>query len=264
MRTINVKNERELYEALSNPQDNDTIMINPGEYFSPENTPFLMIKKSLTIIGQSSDANDTILNCGLVLAEDTIVNLENLSMRYASEQGNTLALYDGAELNGDNVIINRDSPIWNTIYCKDSTISLKDSQVLSGNRGVLACLEVENGQLSVTNSKIKAPVLTNSTAYFKDVLVTDMIILKEQSKLDYDNLTVDGTANEEYSTISIEDNSSVSGQDLGFIPNDPYIEIDHSNFQNDNFKTEFTKINWKFDNDSIVLADGNTPQASDM
>lgn len=129
MKTFIVKNTAELAQAINNYADNDTIELFPGEYFPETPTPYISIKKTLL--------------------------LKNLSVNFDDESSNAITLFDGSKFYGTNVVINHSFPNrWNTIYAKNSFISLENSEVLSTNKGNVPSIELDNSQLFADNSSI--------------------------------------------------------------------------------------------------------------
>jgi len=259
MRVVNVKNGLELFTALKHSHDHDTILIKPGVYFSPEKSVTFKLHGNLTIIGQSSEAMDTLLNCSFTIAEDTVIYLRNLSMTYDFEQTNTIALYNGARLYGDNINVNHTSSNQHTFFCQNSFVSLKNSFITTEDQRAITSLVLRSSQMIAIDSSLNVPYPINSTLYLKNSTITNTIVIKKNSKVYFTGLTLDKANNREYSDIFIDGKSLVNGRNLKFTSDDSFISVHHSNFQNVNFESELDKIHWNFDDDSLVLADGNRP-----
>ncbi|MFC6176473.1 hypothetical protein ACFQAV_06450 [Companilactobacillus huachuanensis] len=259
MKTINVQSDREFFNAINTADNCDTIVLKSGEYFSSE-TMFLSIKKSLTIKGQYANAKATKINCGLFFGENTTVILENLLLTYDNEKGNTLALYDGAKLYCNNVIVNRtNESSWDTIYSSNSFISLKNSDIQADRQRNISSLSLENSQLMSVKSNIHLPLLVNSTAYLKDSFISYSIVLKKNSNLSFINLAIDSTQNNESSDFYVEGESTVNGDNLDFSKNEPFIDVLNSNFEGNDFFAGLDKVRWRYDTNSNVIIDGTEP-----
>ena len=259
MKTINVKTDYELYKAINTADNGDTISLKPGEYFATHSI-FLSLKKSLTIKGQYANAKATKINGGLFFGKNVTLILENLVLTFDDEKGNTLALYEGAKLYCNNVIIDRPhNSSWDTIYCSNSFLSLKNSDIRSDRQKTATSTSLENSQLISIGSNMHMPKLINSTAYLKDSFVSYSLILKEKSKLFFTDLAIDSTQNSEYSDFYVSGESTVNGENLDFYKDEPFIDVLNSDFEGNNFFAGKDKVSWRYDNDSNVLLDGNQP-----
>lgn len=266
MHTITVNNDRAFFFALqkANRSKNltETIELKPGKYFADADNIFLSIKKNITIKGLYDNAKATNLNCAFLMGADTTLILENLTMNYFGEKSNTIALYDGAELYGNNIIVDRtmdQNSNWDTIYCKDSTISLKNSEILTDPIRNICGLSLENSQLIAVNSNVNAPLFKNSTVYLKDTLTSYSVVLKNHSNLSFINLAIDSTQNTEFSDFYIENQSTVNGVNLNFSKKDSFVDVIDSHFENNNFVSGLENVRWRFTDNSTVLADGDEP-----
>jgi len=260
MRVINVKNESELYLALKNPQDNDTIVIGPGEFFSSTKPAIFTLNGSLTIIGEAGQemtSTTTMLNCSLNLGANANIHLEDLSLSCDLDETSVISLHDGAKLYAENIFIERSLSNWTTIDCQNSSIFLKKSSIQPADREDSVCINLENSQLISILTEMHIPYLNNSTAYLKNSHINNTLILKNNSHLSFTNLSIEKDSNFDKGNLIIQDNSSVIGEGLTFYEEDGSVVVNHSKFENSHFKSDFTEIKWFFDDDSTVLADGH-------
>lgn len=254
-----VKNDREFYAELMAADDGDVIELRPGEYFRADDTPYLNVKKNIIITGQYPDPEITRLNSGLLLINKTLI-LKNISINYNSDKGNAISLYDKAKLYGDNVVFNHQTANkWNTIYSQNSFISLEKSEIINCNKDNIPGIMLENSQLSAVDSAIYFITLKKSKSYLKDCFVSYAVCLLNHSSLTFDDLTIDSNNNENFTDFYVNEQSNVEGSEIAFVKNDPVIEIFDSQFEINDFDSEFENIHWHFDDDSQVLADGHEP-----
>lgn len=262
--TKTVKNSRDLFLTLQKANEANshiqTIILEPGKYFADEDNIVLSVKKNLTIKGKYSNAKATHLNCGFLLGDNNTLILKNLAIDYDGEECNTIALYDGAELYGDNIIVDRTTESrWDTIFCKDSTLSLKNSEVLTDPTRNICGISLKNSQIIATHSNLNAPLLDNSTAYLKDVFTNYAFALKNKSNLSFTDLTLDTSQNTEFSDFYVDNHSTVTGINLNLPKKYSYIDVINSHFENTNFASGLDNVRWRFDKNSTVLADGDEP-----
>lgn len=255
MKTFMVKNTTELAEAINDYNDNDTIELFPGEYFPETPTPYISIEKTLTIVGKSNDPDDIRLNCGFVVKKTLL--LKNLSVNFDDESSNAVTLFDGSKFYGTNVVINHSFPNrWNTIYAKNSFISLENSEVLSTNKGNVPSIELDDSQLFADNSSIYFLTEKNSQCLLKDCFISYAICLLDHSSLSFNNLTIDADNNESYSSFYVGEHSKTTGTTFSFVKNNSEVDIFGSTFLTTNLKTDFDNIAWNFDDESNIIVDG--------
>lgn len=250
-----VNNDRDLYLAVRDADDGDAITVCPGEYFNFDKTVILSIKKNIAIIGQDSDS--TLLNCGFLIANKNFLILKNLSVNYDDEKGNAVALYDGGEFYGKNIVLsNSAANEWNTIYCQNSSISLTNSEIINANKDNVPAIMMENSYMYALNSSIYFPALLSSECLLEDSFISYSLCLRNNSSLMFNNITIDSTNNTDFSDFYIDNESSVEGTNITFIKNHPSIDILDSQFESAEFLSGLEKINWRIDDQSTVWADG--------
>jgi len=261
MSTYTVNTTYEFLEVLyTRVSDNDIIELLPGTYNFEDGASFFEIEHDLTIRGLSSNANATKLNCAFLLGDNRSLILKNLTISYNRDKANTIALYNNAQLYGNNIIVDRVLARWNTIYCQNSSISLLNSAIMADrDTNVTGLLLEKNSHMIAIDTEIQLLGLRNSTAIVKNAVISYAVALQNHSKLSYINLTVDGRRNLDSSNFYIENQSCVDGVNLNFSKKDTFIDIIKSNFEGDNFLSGLNNIRWRFDDDSTVLADGNEP-----
>jgi len=267
MKTINVNNTNQFMDAVKNSVTGDTLVMQPGEYFSNERSEVLTIDKNLTIEGLYTNAKAVKLNCAFIVSSNTTLIMKNLFMTSNDDHFNTLALYDNAELFGDNIIVDRDNTKynggWDTIFAKDSAVSLTNSDILADRGSNHIGLSLENSQSMILDSNIYGLCLKNSITYIKNVLISYAIVLMKHATLSYVDLALDSLCNKD-SDFYIADNSTVNGVNLKIFKKEPFIDIIGSQFQNDIFTNDATGIRWCFDDASTILIDGKTPYNSGL
>lgn len=264
LHTKTVNNGHDLFFTLQKANENNspiqTIILEPGKYFENDDNLVLRVKNNLTIKGRFTNAKATKLNCGFLFSDNVTLILKNLSIDFAGEKCNTIALYDKAKLYGDNIIVDRTTDAsWDTIFCKNSTISLKDSEVITDPARYICGVSLEDSQIIAVHSNLNAPLLKNSTAYFQDILTNYAIVLKNKSSLFFNYLALDSSQNTEFSDFYIEHQSTVNGSNLNMTKKYSYIDVINSHFENNNFVSGLDNVRWRFDKNSTVLADGDEP-----
>lgn len=260
MTLIKVDNDFQLYTAITNSKADDIIKLKPRTYFI-DNPVAFNINHNLTIIGQFSNAKSTQINCVFVVGFQATFILKNLTIDYTLEGITTIALYDDSKLYGNNIIVgaSRDGK-FDTIYCKDSAISLVNSVIVTDEPDrPTTGLSLENSQMTAVNCTIKALLLKNSTGYLKDCLISYCIGLQEHSNLSYLGLAVDSSLNKHFCDFYIDDGSVATGINLKFCSPEPSLSITRSTFKNTTFISDFDDISWFFDDESTVLADDQEP-----
>jgi len=267
MKTITVNNSMQFMSAVKDANEGDTIDLLPGEYFSSEKSPVLTIEKNLTIQSQFTDAKSVKLNCALIVHSNITLILKNLFITFDDEQLNTISLYDNSELFGNNIIVNRDNSKfnhrWDTIFAKNSAISLTNSEIMADDQKDIPGLTLENCRLMLVDSNIYFLCLRKTIAYLKNSLISFAIILENHSSLSYVDLAIDSLHNKN-SDFYINDNCAVSGVNLKIFKKEPFIDIINSEFKNDIFTDGIDGIRWCFDELSTVLVDGKTPYNSGL
>lgn len=241
MKTFTVKNTTELAQALENYNDNDTIELLSGEYFPEIPTPYISIKKTLTLVGKSNDPDDIRLNCGFVVKRTLL--LKNLSVNFDDETSNAITLFDGSKFYGTNVVINHSFPNhWNTIYAKNSFISLENSEVLTTNKDNIPSIELDDSQLFADNSAIYFLAEKNSQCFLKDCFISYAICLLKHSTLSFNNLTIDAANNESFSSFYVGEHSKTTGTIFSFVKNNSEVDIFGSTFLTTNLNNDFDNI----------------------
>ncbi|KRN96743.1 hypothetical protein [Companilactobacillus kimchiensis] len=261
MRTTIVKNDVQLAKALFSAEDNDLIKILPGIYFADKGFVSHSVTKNLTIEGLSNNAKDIhIKNFNLIIYPKITLILKNVTIDLATENINTIAMYDGSKLYGNNIVVNHLNPDhWDTIYCKDSFISLINSDIRTGDESNAPGLCLENSQLFADNTSIYFLVTHNSDCYIRDTVIFYSSNFDQHSTLHFNDLAIDSTNNEKYSDFYVTDNSTISGTNLAFSKNKPFIDVlNGSAFETSTFDNQNT-IGWRFDDDSSVTVDGTEP-----
>ncbi len=255
-------NDDQLSSAIINAKDGDVIELLPGTYFSATDPFICTIRRNITIIGKSSNKNDIKIYCSITVGAKNILIFKNLAICYPSNKENTLAAFDGAEVYGDNISIDRQtSDDWDTIYGQNSFFSFKDSQILTGVKTKAIGLSLENSQLFADNSSFQLLFQKNSQTYLKNSTVSHRLELRQHSSLDFRNLTVDSSLVHTKNDLVVKSHSQINGQDLTFVNNSPQIRILESYFNVNNFQPEPEHIHFKFDDSSTVQVDGKRPKS---
>lgn len=266
MTLIKVNTDKQLFNAVKNSATNDIIELESDSYFT-DSPATLPITHSLTITGRSPKAKSTI-NATFIIGskptKQTILILKNLSVDFTGDNITTIALYDNSQLYCHNVIVsaNNDSK-FDTIYCRDSAISLDNSVVLTNEYNSVG-MSLENSQMTAVNSNFNTLGLKNSIVYLKDCLVNEYVGVLNKSSLSFSGLAIDSRSTENISDLYVEDESDLRGNDLSFAAPNPSISITNSNFDNVNFLSDINKIDWFYDDDSEVLANGQEPRNSNI
>lgn len=256
MKTHKITNTKQLIDALFNSKDNDTLEIASGEYFPTNKTPYLRIEHNLILKG-TGESDATVLNCGFIIDKTLVLN--NLTLNFNKITGNNVSLYDGAKLYCDNVVINHSiDNQWSPIYCQNSAISLQNSEILETNSSISG-IRLENSQLFSDNSAIQFLSSKNSIIYLKDSFISYSLCLQDKSTLTFNDLTIDSLNNSSYSDFYVDNHSKVTGQNLTFIKDSPFIDVLDSNFETSDFESGLQNIRWRFNETSFVLADGQEP-----
>ncbi|HIY93389.1 hypothetical protein [Companilactobacillus sp. HBUAS56275] len=251
------KNDDQLTEAIINAKDGDIIELLPGTYFSKDDPFICTIRRNITFIGKTNNKSDVELYCSFTVGAKNILIFKNLTISYPANDENTLSAYDGAEVYGDNVIINRQtSDDWDTIYGQNSFFSFKNSEILTGKKTKAIGLSLENCQLFMDKTKIQLLFQKNSQVYLKDSIILHKLELRKNSHLNFRNLTIDSTKINSKNDLAVKSKSEISGQKITFIKNDPQIRILGSHFDIKDFHPQTDKINFKFDEDSKIVVDG--------
>jgi hypothetical protein len=125
-------------------------------------------------------------------------------------------------------------------------------------------MSLENSQMTAVNSNFNTLGLKNSTVYLKDCLVNEYVGVLNKSSLSFSGLAIDSRSTENISDLYVEDESDLRGNDLSFAAPNPSISITNSNFDNVNFLSDINKIDWFYDDNSEVLANGQEPRNSNI
>jgi len=250
-------NDAQLSSAIINAQDGDVIELLPGTYFSIDDPFICTVRRNISLIGKSTNKDDVKVYCSFTIGAENIIIFKNMAITYTSDKDNTLSAYDGAEVYGDNISIDRQtSDDWDTIYGQNSFFSFKDSQILTGVKTKTIGLSLENSQLFADNTLFQLLFQKNSQTYLKNSVVSQKLELRRYSKLNFRNLTIVSNNTQFKNDLAVKSNSKVSGQDLIFANNTPQVRILKSNFDVHDFQPELEQINFKFDNESKIQVDG--------
>jgi len=253
-------NDDQLTDAIIDAKDGDIIELLPGTYFSAADPFICTIRRNVTFIGKTTNKDDVKIYCSFTVGAKNIIIFKNLTIRYYSDEDNTLSAYDGAEVYGDNIVIDRrTADDWDTIYGQNSFFSFKNSQILTGAKTKAIGLSLENSQLFADNTSFQLLFQKNSQVYLKDSIVFHKLELRQHSSLNFRNLTVDPGNVHHKNDLVVKSSSKISGQDLIFANDSPHIRILKGNFNVQNFQPDLEQIHFKFDNTSTVLADGKVP-----
>lgn len=260
-----INNDDELLaETLVNADDGDIIELLPGTYFSKE-SPFVCdIGRNITLQGKTTDRNTVKINGSFTVGKSTVIIFKNLTIDHPANDDNTFSAYDGAEIYFNNVCIDRSATDgWDTIYGQNSTFSFKDSQVLTGRKTKAIGLSLDNSQIFADNTSIQLMLQKSSKTYLKDSIVTDYFDLRKNSQVNFNNLTIDSKDFAIKNDLLVKSTSKFNGQQLHFSNSTPNIRIHHASFDVKNLEPKPDQINFKFDNDSNVKADGKQPVNND-
>ena len=254
------KNDEELTQAIINAKDGDIIELMPGTYFS-KNDPFICtIGNNVTFVGKTTNKDDVKLYCSFTVGENTIVIFKNLAISYTANDDNTLSAYDGAEIYGDNISIDRQTQDdWDTIYGQNSFFSFKNSQIMTGRKTKAIGLSLENSYLFGDNISVQLLFQKNSQVYLKNSLIFHKLELRRQSSLNFRNITIDTTGTRFKNDLAVKSHSKLSGQDLIFVNESPHVRILKSDFQVLNFQPKYEQIHFRYDDTSKVRTDGKIP-----
>lgn len=259
MKTINVKNTQEFLDTSNKFEENSVINLLPGEYFSLNDAMTLSIKNNITIQGQSAEPRDTIINARFLIGNHATVILKNVAIAFDNPKGNTIALYENSKLYGQNILVHRYNPHkWDTIYCKDSAISLNHCFVRSNDYDNTPGLCMENSQLYTNDTLIYFLVEHHSVAYLNGSVIDFSTNIDQNSSLFFDGIYIDSTINDGFSDFYVRGNSTIKGKDLCFSKDGLSIDIFDSTFEVTDFST-FYHANWHYDDKSNVIVDGERP-----
>lgn len=254
------KNDDQLTQAILNAQDGDVIELLPGTYFSSADPFICTIRRNISFIGKTNNKDDVQLFCSFTVGAKNILIFKNLTISFTADGENTLSAYDGAEVYGDNIAIDRrTADDWDTIYGKDSYFSFKDSQILTGRKVKAIGISLENSQMFADNTFFQLLFQKHSRVYLKDSSVAHKLEIRRQSQLNFRNLTIDSTKTAYKNDLAVKSNSHLKGQDLIFVRDSPSIRILKSNFMVNNFQPPLEQVHFKFDDVSQVSADGKLP-----
>jgi len=250
-------NSNQLSAAIIRAKDGDVIELLPGTYFSAADPFICTIRRNITLVGKTANKDDVKLYCSFTIGAKNIIIFKNLAISYTSNDENTLAAYDGAEVYGNNISIDRrTADDWDTIYGQNSFFSFKDSQILTGAKTKAIGLSLENSQLFADNTSFQLLFQKNSQVYLKDSIVAHKLELRRHSKLNFRNLTVDSSNVNTPNDLAVKSNSDIKGQDLIFVNESPQIRILKSSFDVNYFQPDIDQIHFKFDDTATIKADG--------
>lgn len=262
MKTITINNqfnkETQFYYAIENSHDGDTIVLTPGTYFADH--PFsITIKHNLTIIGSSTNLDSVIMNCAFIIGGGNTVFMKNLTLNFTDDKFNTLAIYDKAEFYGENVHINHDNKYeWDTIYSKNSTISLTNS-VISSHQIQGVALNLEDSQIILDHSKVDTLYLKKSECNLNGSTINVTMILSNKSSVHFSDLTINSPIKRDSKDLYAYNNSHISGSNLIFTNNYPIVEIHDSSVKLNQIKSNMSAISWQYEGQSDVTVDDVPP-----
>lgn len=253
-------NDDQLTQAILNAKDGDVIELLPGAYFSSDDPFICTIRRNISFIGKTKNKADVQLFCSFTVGAKNILIFQNLTISFTANSENTLSAYDGAEIYGNNIAIDRrTSDDWDTIYGKDAFFSFKDSEILTGRKVKAIGISLENSQMFADNTAFQLLFQKNSQVYLKDATVYHKLEIRRHSQLNFRNLTIDSTKTDYKNDLAVKSNSHINGQDLIFVRASPRVRILKSNFMVNNFQPAVNQIHFKFDDVSKVSADGRLP-----
>lgn len=262
MTLIKVKTSKQLYDAVKSSTANDVIELTAKSYFKDSQIA-LNIDHNLTITGHSINAK-SIINAAFIIGQATTLILKNLSVDFSDDGLTTVALYDNSQLYCNNVIIAaNNNGKFDTIYCRDSAISLVNSVILTNEYNAVG-LSLENSQMTAVNSNFNTLGFKNSTGYLKDCLVNEYVGVLNKSNLSFSGLAIDSRSTKNLSDLYVENGSKLQGNDLDLFAPNPSISVTNSSFDNIHFLSNIDNIDWFYDDDSEVSADGQEPRNSNI
>lgn len=254
----------QLVQTIVDAQDGDVIELQPGTYFTKESPLVCTIGRNLTIIGNSANHEDIKLNCSITIGAKKILILKNLTLTFPANDENTLSAYDNAEVYTNNVTINREtSDNWDTIYGQNATFSFKDTQIRTGRKTKAIGLSLDKSQIYTDNTSIQFLFQRKSKAYMKNSIVTNEFKLRQNSETHFNNLTLASYEVPHKNDITVHSHSTFQGQNLILTSPKPKLRIHQATFKVDNFEPEPSKIHFKYDATSKVLADEKQPVNED-
>lgn len=266
MSKITIDNDDDqLAKAIVNAKNGDIIELLPGEYFSNASPFICTVRRNITLIGKTSDKDAVKIYSSFTIDANTIMIFKNLTIQYTANSDNTLAAFDGAEIYGDNIRIDRlTRDNWDTIYGKNAFYSFKDSQISTGYKTAKTIgMSLENCQIFTDNTKIHLLFLKNSRAYLRDSKITHRLELRQHSQLFFNNLLVDSKNIDPKYDVSIRSSSQMSGQNLYFLSTPAQIRILKSNLTVDNLQPDLKQLHFQYDDTSKVNVNGNHPYNED-
>lgn len=258
---VGTKSNRELQliQALDFAKPGDTIVLMPGNYFTPSEPNIFEIEKDVTIVGKTYDCDDVKIFGSFFIKKGASLTIENLTVNYTRDKFNTVMMYDNDHFTAKNVHIKHSvDDNWNPIYAQNSTLSLTNSTISSCNNET-QCLSVENCQLYLANNWMDAIYLKSSQCLIKDTTVNVSVTLDYVSTLDFVNLHVNAFNSLDRDEFYVFDDSRVTGKNLYFSSKKPQICVCQSSFTNNIFNDGLENITWYFDEQSNVKADDVTP-----
>jgi len=250
-------NDDQLSSAIINAKDGDVIELLPGTYFTAADPFICTIRRNISFIGKTDNKSDVKLYSSFTIGAEKIIIFKNLTLVYTADGENTLSAYDGAEVYGDNISIDRRTiDDWDTIYGQNSYFSFKNSQILTGAKTKTIGLSLENSQLFAENTSFQLLFQKNSKVYLKDSLILHKLELRKNSNINFRNLIIDSTNINAKNDLVVKSGSKLIGQDLTFANKDPHIRILKGKLEVTGFQPAISKIHFKFDDTSRVKVDG--------
>lgn len=254
----------QLAQTIVDAQDGDVIELQPGTYFTKESPLVCTIGRNLTIIGNSANQEDIKLNCSITIGAKKILILKNLTLTFPANDENTLSAYDNAEVYTNNVTINRETTDnWDTIYGQNATFSFKDTQIRTGRKTKAIGLSLDKSQIYTDNTSIQFLFQRKSKAYMKNSIVTNEFKLRQNSETHFNNLTLASYEVPHKNDITVHSHSTFQGQNLILTSPKPKLRIHQGTFKVNNFEPVPSKIHFKYDATSKVLADEKQPVNED-
>lgn len=254
-------NAQQFEETFEHAQAGDTIELLPGDYFKANSFEYFEINKDIVITGTSTDNHETRINCSFIIGNQATVILKNLTLNYSGSDDNTLAAFNHSQVYGQNICVKRlATDKWDTIYIKDSAISLTNSQIMTnGDKNQAIGLFLENSQLLATDSTIERFLQKNSTSYLKNIHVVHFVGSKNHSQLDFVNLSIAGVHNPKKSNFYTVEQSQVKGQQLQILNQAPIVDVSNSAFTVTDVSPDVNNFNFRFDEKSNVTIDNVIP-----
>ncbi|APU71174.1 hypothetical protein LCR01_02390 [Companilactobacillus crustorum] len=247
----------QLAQAVISAQDGDVIELLPGTYFSRESPFICTIRKNISIIGKTDNRQNITLNCSFMIGAKTTVIFKNLTINYPANDENTLSAYDDAKVYGNNILIDHlalDS--WDTVYGKNAAYSFKNSKILTGVKTKAVGISLDNSRLFADTTSIQLLFQKNSQAFLRDSTVSHELKLRQNSSLNFRNLTIAPSTNPIKNNLVVKSSSLFMGENLRFTAVNPHVRIYQARFNVKKFYPSLDKIHFKFDSTSKIFLNG--------